>query len=105
MSNVNWKNVVERLISTTVQAAVGAGAAVAEAVATGQLDWKTALTGVAVAAALSFAKNLQVELSTPATPSAPANTTAVPSDAERLAALAAVSTESPQAFADVTHQN
>lgn len=110
MSNVDWKNVVERLVSTTVQAAVGAVASIAEAVATGQLDWKTALTGVAVAALLSFAKNLQVELSTP--PAAPTTTfniaTAVPGDAERQAALvaaqAAAPAESPQAFADVTTQ-
>lgn len=87
--SVNWHNVIERLISTTVQAVVGAAAASAEAVATHQVDWVTALTGVAVAGLLSLAKNLQVELSTPDTPSVPdvpANVPlGVPSDTDRAA--------------------
>lgn len=84
--SVNWKNVAERLISTTVQAAAGAAVAAAEAVVTHQLDWVTALTGVAVAALLSLAKNLQVELSTGNEPDVPANVPlGVPSDADRAA--------------------
>jgi hypothetical protein len=74
--SVNWKNVIERVVSTTVQAAVGAAAASAEAVATGALDWRTGLTGVAVAALIAFAKNLQVELATPNEP----NATLAPND-------------------------
>jgi len=81
--SVNWKNVAERLISTTLQAAVGAAAASAETVVSGNLDWRTAVTGVVVAALLSLAKNLQVELSTP---DVPANVPlGVPSDADRAA--------------------
>lgn len=81
--SVNWKNVVERVVSTTVQAIVGAAAASAEAVASGTLDWRTALTGVVVAGLVAFGKNLQVELSTP---DVPANVPlGVPSDDVRAA--------------------
>lgn len=84
--SVNWKNVVERVVSTTVQAIVGAAAASAEAVASGTLDWRTALTGVAVAGLVAFGKNLQVELSTPDVPDVPANVPlGVPSDDVRAA--------------------
>lgn len=94
--SVNWKNVGERLVSTVVQAAVGAAAASAEAVASGALDWRTALTAVVVAGLLSFAKNLQVELTTPPSDApviAPNVPLGVPTDAER----AALTNDAPKA--------
>lgn len=91
--SVDWKNIGERLVSTVVQAVVGAAAASAEAVATGALDWRTAVTGVVVAGLLSFAKNLQVELSNGSTPNIPADVPlGVPSDTDRAAL-----TNTPQA--------
>lgn len=83
--SVNWNNVVERVVSTTVQALVGAAAASAEVVASGALDWRTALTSVVTAALVAFGKNLQVELSTPDAPQAVSRETSVPSDADRAA--------------------
>lgn len=62
MSNVNWKNIGERVLSTFTQAILGALAAGAEFVAANGLDWRTAAVAVGVPALLSLAKNLQAEL-------------------------------------------
>lgn len=59
---VNWKNVGERVLSTTTQALLGALAAGAEFVMANGLDWRTAAVAVGVPALLSLAKNLQAEL-------------------------------------------
>lgn len=79
--SVNWHNVVERVVATTWQGVVAAAAAGAEAVSTGALDWRTYVTGVAVAGLMSLAKNLQAELAAPNTP----NVVSVPSDRDRAA--------------------
>lgn len=66
----DWKNVTERLISTTWQAAVGAlaGALTALDFTGGAVDWRAALVTVGTAAALSFGKNLVADLTAPTTP-------------------------------------
>lgn len=53
-------DVFERVLSTALQAGVGAAAGLAVTVADGSLDWRSALVTVGVASALSAIKNLQV---------------------------------------------
>lgn len=69
--SVNWHNVFERVLATTWQAAFAALGASAEAVASGTVDWRTALTGVVLAVLTALSKSVAVELATPNGPSAP----------------------------------
>jgi len=52
-------DVVERVFSTAVQAAVGVAAGFSTSIANGTIDYRSALVAVGVAAAVSVLKNLQ----------------------------------------------